>query len=173
MAGRTTPFLEGFSSTLVGDDVIEDAFEIDENYDESGPTQRAAPAPETRGAGPVMIVCGGRNYGVEREQSQFIHTALGSIRKPCLLVHGDATGVDRVADGWAEQNNVPICRVPANWARNGSKAGPLRNRVMATILKSFTLMGFQARVVAFPGGAGTASMIRIAESAGLEVLRFG
>ncbi len=51
----------------------------------------------------------------------------------------------------------------AKWETYGKAAGPIRNREM--------LLNLPALVVAFPGGKGTADMVRQAERAGIPVRR--
>lgn len=52
---------------------------------------------------------------------------------------------------------------PAKWKMYGRSAGAIRNAVM--------LSEFQPDiVVAFPGGRGTAHMVRIARAAGIDVI---
>ena len=47
------------------------------------------------------------------------------------VVTGGAQGVDSLAEAWARRNRVPVTVVPADWARHGRAAGPIRNRQMA------------------------------------------
>jgi len=51
---------------------------------------------------------------------------------------------------------------PADWSRHGKSAGPIRNRQML-------IEGRPDIVVAFPGGKGTANMIKQAVEAGVKV----
>jgi len=53
----------------------------------------------------------------------------------------------------------------ANWAELGRKAGPIRNQQMLD-------EGKPNLVVAFPGGRGTADIVRRARAAGIEVVEF-
>jgi len=55
---------------------------------------------------------------------------------------------------------------PAEWDKFGRRAGPLRNEQMLR-------EGKPDVVVAFPGGRGTAHMVRIAKEAGIDVLEIG
>ena len=60
-------------------------------------------------------------------------------------------------------NDVP-CRVyPADWKANAKAAGPIRNAEMLADFKPDT-------VIAFPGGRGTADMVRKAKAAGVRVI---
>ena len=71
-----------------------------------------------------------------------------------------------MAQEWAEARGVPCEVYLANWAELGRKAGPIRNQQMLD-------EGRPTLVVAFPGGRGTADMIRRARSAGVEVIEIG
>jgi predicted Rossmann fold nucleotide-binding protein DprA/Smf involved in DNA uptake len=46
------------------------------------------------------------------------------------VVSGCARGVDRLGERWAEENEIPVKKFPANW-KLGPKAGPIRNAQMA------------------------------------------
>lgn len=47
------------------------------------------------------------------------------------VVCGTARGADRCGEEWALHNTIPIKFFPANWERDGKRAGHDRNRVMA------------------------------------------
>ena len=55
---------------------------------------------------------------------------------------------------------------PAPWKRFGPSAGGIRNQQMLD-------EGKPDLVVAFPGGKGTADMVRRAENAGVKVIKVG
>lgn len=105
-----------------------------------------------------VLVCGGRSY----EDWKVISETLKAVG-PTVLIQGGAPGADRLAQKWAEHNGVPVVTYPANW-QAGKKGGPMRNAFMLADSRP-------DKVVAFPGGAGTADMIRRAEAAGLTVQR--
>lgn len=108
-----------------------------------------------------VLVCGGRDFTsyetIWRELDAF------HAKTPIsLLIHGDAKGADSLADLWANRRGVSRVKFPANWERDGKKAGPLRNQWMLDFMKP-------AAVVSFPGGRGTADMMKRARSAGVRV----
>ena len=108
----------------------------------------------------TVLVCGGRDY-TDRER---LYRLLSFNRtKIAMIVHGAAKGADTLADDWARANSVPCMRVPAEWEKFGKKAGFMRNEKMLSL-------GHPDLVVAFPGGAGTAMMVRLARNAGIRVL---
>jgi hypothetical protein len=80
-----------------------------------------------------------------------------------VLVHGAASGADAMAGRWAGANGVSVTTFPADWNRYGRSAGPRRNQAMVDSEPDL--------VVAFPGGRGTADMVRRAEAAGIRVLK--
>lgn len=43
------------------------------------------------------------------------------------VVSGGATGADTLGEEWANLHAIPVKRFPADWARHGKKAGPIRN----------------------------------------------
>lgn len=109
-----------------------------------------------------VLVTGGRNYN----DFSAVRRALDAIRKDsgiAQLIHGGATGADAMAAEWADFYGVEAVCVPADWKQHGPAAGPIRNRAMLTYQPDV--------VVAFPGGRGTADMIRQAERAGIRIQR--
>lgn len=109
-----------------------------------------------------VLVCGGRDYRDARRLRD-IMDALHAKRPIALLIHGDALGADLLAEAWADARGVALRAYPAEWKKHGKGAGPIRNRQMLT-------EGRPDLVVAFPGGRGTADMVRQAEAAGVKVL---
>lgn len=110
-----------------------------------------------------LLVCGGRDYSDRRT----LFTTLDRIdleRGPFdLLIHGNARGADEIADSWARSHNITVVAVLPDWQRYGKTAGPVRNRKMITAHAPDL-------VIAFPGGKGTANMIKLARDAGIEVI---
>lgn len=111
-----------------------------------------------------VLVCGGRDY----TDSAFVDFVLDTIhaRKPItLIIHGCANGADTFAGQWAEvrAGDVTSFGVPADWKKHGSRAGPVRNRLMLEL-------GKPDLVIAFEGGAGTRDMTTAAVAAGVKVL---
>ena len=110
-----------------------------------------------------VLVCGGRNYNRRRT----VYVSLdGLAPKPTVIIHGDYYGADDLAKGWANLRGVPEAPFPADWQTHGRAAGPIRNQQMID-------EGKPDLVVAFPGGTGTADMIRRAKAAGIRVIEVG
>lgn len=109
-----------------------------------------------------VLVCGGRDY-----QDEFrLHSFLDEFRlenEVDLIIEGGAKGADSFARNWADMYYIPCLEHPANWPRDGKSAGPIRNSAMLRLYKPHV-------VIAFPGGKGTAHMVRIAKEAGVKVI---
>jgi hypothetical protein len=113
----------------------------------------------------ALLVCGGRSY----DDLGQVHALLDRLLEdaPGLrLIHGGGRGADSLADAWAALRGVPCDVYPADWSK-GRRAGPLRNEQMLERLRTET----SPLVVAFPGGAGTADMVRRATAAGIRVVQ--
>ncbi len=78
------------------------------------------------------------------------------------LIHGAAPGADTLAAGWAFDMGITVVACHADWTKHGRAAGPIRNGEM--------LKREPDLVVAFPGGRGTANMVRQAKAAGVRVV---
>lgn len=107
-----------------------------------------------------VIVCGGRDY----TDLARVFDVLGAKRPHITaLAHGGAAGADLCAGAWATAADVPCHVYRADWRQHGKGAGPIRNQLMLDDFKPDA-------VIAFPGGRGTADMVRRAKSAGVRVV---
>lgn len=109
-----------------------------------------------------VLVCGGRDYW-DRERLFSILDVAHSANPIVLLIHGGASGADDLAGQWAKLTGIPQKPYPADWKIEGKSAGPKRNQRMLDD-------GKPHMVIAFPGGAGTADMIRRAKKAKVPVV---
>lgn len=110
-----------------------------------------------------IIVCGGRDFA----DGSYVWNRLGEIDDSegiAAVAHGGATGADSEAGAWARQSRKPVQVYQARWRQEGKAAGPLRNQRMLDDFKPDA-------VVAFPGGRGTADMVRRACDAGVRVIK--
>jgi hypothetical protein len=82
---------------------------------------------------------------------------------PDIVVHGDCRGADRLAEDWGKFHKKDVRPYPANWLEYGRFAGPLRNAEMLAKEKPDL-------VIAFPGGTGTANMVKLAREARVKVM---
>lgn len=108
-----------------------------------------------------LLVCGGRDYS----NAKNVHAVLDRVhaKHPELIViAGGAPGADTWAVHWAEVRGVHYAEVPAHWDTYKKKAGYLRNAAMLALQPQ--------ACVAFPGGPGTAMMVKLCREAGIPVM---
>lgn len=108
-----------------------------------------------------VLVTGGRDFSDRKLLFETLDR-LHSTHVFSVLIHGDASGADRLAGEWAAAAGVRVEAHPAEWKKHGRAAGPIRNSMM--------LEEKPGLVIAFPGGKGTADMVRKAKAAGLTVV---
>jgi len=104
-----------------------------------------------------VLVCGGRDYKDVMKMAGVLYDIYIT-----LIIEGGADGADTLARKWAERNEIPHLEFPAQWKKLGPKAGPIRNQQMLD-------EGKPDMVIAFPGGKGTAHMVKIAQEANIPV----
>jgi YspA, cpYpsA-related SLOG family len=107
-----------------------------------------------------VLVTGGRDFS-NRELLFEILDRLHAAHTFTVLIHGDANGADRLAGEWGVARGVTVEAHPADWKKHGRAAGPIRNQKM--LEENLDL------VVAFPGGRGTADMVRKARKTEIDV----
>jgi len=115
-----------------------------------------------------VLVCGGRDFFDYAKLCETLDGLLNSNSDPLpppeiVIIHGCAPGADLMADKWAVNRYVMVEEYPADWKMHGPAAGPIRNQRMLD-------EGKPDIVVAFPGGRGTADMVRRAKAAGVRVI---
>jgi len=110
-----------------------------------------------------VLVCGGRDYR-KYDYLKTVLSALQVVEAPfSCIMHGAATGADTMAGTYAARHNILVEEYRADWKGHGTAAGPIRNKQMLE-------EGKPDLVVAFPGGSGTAHMVKIAKAAGVRVI---
>lgn len=109
-------------------------------------------------------VCGGRGYWDRAIVSEaMLNTVRDFAGDMVIIVHGAARGADTLAGEEARKMRLHVIPVQALWAVYAKRAGIIRNGIIAALPLR--------RLLAFPGGVGTADMVRRAEAAGIEVVR--
>lgn len=112
-----------------------------------------------------VLVCGGRAYADRGELQRRLNALLSRHRALCI-VEGGAQGADALAREWAIATGADLHQYEADWKRHGKAAGPIRNQRMLDESKPDL-------VLAFPGGKGTADMVRRARAARVPVMEIG
>ena len=114
----------------------------------------------------VIAAGGGRDLAWPQQRVAAELLARSGGRLVHLLLHGGARGADAAIGRAAQQLGWSALVMPAQWQLHGRAAGPIRNRELLeqAIAKAeaHTSPGSLASVlvVAFPGGPGTASLVR-------------
>jgi len=111
----------------------------------------------------IVLVCGGRAY-FDRARVFEVLDRIHADEPITRLVDGAAPGADSLGHRWAVERRVPTSRYRAAWTRYGLAAGGIRNRRMYLASKPDL-------VVAFPGGSGTADMVKVARAGGTRIVR--
>lgn len=109
-----------------------------------------------------VLVCGGRDFN----QREFLFKKLDEIHSEkniSMIIHGCARGADTMAKEWADKRQIPHLGFPADWKSFRNAAGPIRNSLMLS-------EGRPDLVVSFPGGTGTADMVKKTRKAGVPVI---
>lgn len=128
----------------------------------------------------TILVCGGRDFSSYKTVERVLDILVQRFDKNDLtIIEGGAPGADRMAGMWALRRGIwhasyrakwedlshpdAAIRIRANGSRYDAMAGHRRNQQMLD-------EGKPDLVVAFPGGTGTADMVRLAKRAGVEVI---
>lgn len=116
-----------------------------------------------------VLVCGGREFDDFELLKETLDPLFWQPGQDAFWIFGDAKGADFLTRVWLKTMYKKGCagkyykEFKADWKRLGPSAGPLRN---AQMLEE----GKPDLVVAFPGGPGTANMVKLAKEAGIKVI---
>jgi hypothetical protein len=118
-----------------------------------------------------VLVCGGREFDdwdlLNHTLYELFDSGLRDLTEPFVIIQGGAKGADFLGRVWGKykaiEYPVEVIEYPADWKQYGKAAGSIRNKQMLD-------KGNPDLVVAFPGGTGTADMVRRAKKAGVEVV---
>ena len=114
----------------------------------------------------VIAAGGGRDLAWPQQRVAAELLTRSGGRLVHLVLHGGARGADAAIGRAANQLGWSSAVMPAQWERHGRAAGPIRNRelleqaITRAIAHSSPSCQVSVLVVAFPGGAGTASLVR-------------
>lgn len=112
-----------------------------------------------------VLVCGGRNYADYKAVASELDY-YRNLFHHLVVIQGGASGADRLARQWCATSYIDYHNFPADWKHHGRAAGPIRNAQMIA-------EGKPDVVIAFPGGRGTADMVRQARAAGIPIVFAG
>ena len=114
-----------------------------------------------------VLVCGGREFDDWNLLDSTLLSQLdGKDFSSVYIIEGEAKGADFLARVWAKYRGIPnknVLRFYPDWKKYGYHAGHTRNQQMLD-------EGKPDLVIAFPGGTGTADMVRRSKEFGVKVL---
>lgn len=112
-----------------------------------------------------IVVCGGRTFGQTEGEVSAVREFLRQLNhRRCMIIHGNQDGLDKTAAKLAKQMSFPVANFDAHWRQDGGLAGPGRNARMLDVAEPHVVVGF-------PGGRGTANMLRQATERDIPVVR--
>ncbi len=119
-----------------------------------------------------ILITGSRDLAdASLMREALLHALSLADNQPLTVVHGDCRGADRLAVAVGRQclpSDTVFEAHPADWAKHGKAAGPIRNRQMvelgASVVLAFYISEWPSR--------GTTSCVNLARQAGLPVLEF-
>lgn len=126
-----------------------------------------------------VIVCGGRHYYDEVRLYQVLDAARERLGLS-FVIEGGASGAAELARSWRLHRGVPGETYKANWGNIWRSGAVVRRRgdgtqydALAGHVRNQRMIdeGRPDLVIAFPGGRGTADMVRRAEAAGIRVIK--
>lgn len=104
-----------------------------------------------------ILVTGGRDYQDKERVESELHALMQEHAPITHVITGAAQGADYLATAWAAKVGIQVVECIANWHKHKKAAGAIRNSAMLELLADGDM------VVAFPGGRGTADMVRKAK----------
>jgi hypothetical protein len=116
----------------------------------------------------VVVVTGGREC--TGEVAHLVRRTL-EARRPDLVIVGADFGVALEARAWCRSADCGMRVFNVEWVKHPkiSQAVTARNAAMVTTAIVCAAAGCVVEVLAFPGGIGTADMVRQSRAAGLRV----
>jgi len=106
------------------------------------------------------IICGGRDFIPNNDHKLWLVETIQLLNVKCIIC-GMAKGADMFGYQIAKELNLPVMEYRAEWEKHGKAAGYLRNYKMAEVADL---------CIAFKGGNGTKSMIKISKDKNIPVI---
>ena len=115
-----------------------------------------------------MIIAGGRDfidYSLLQKAVIYVLEKEGVNSAELTIISGAARGADRLGERYANEHNIKLVQMPADWTNLGKSAGYVRNTEMAKYA------GKEGILLAFWDGfsKGTKHMIDTAKTYDLKV----
>ena len=81
-----------------------------------------------------LIVAGSRKFNDDfllKCKIEWFLRYLETTIEGTIIISGTARGADQLGEKYAEENNMEVIRMPADWNKLGKRAGYVRNQEMA------------------------------------------
>ena len=114
---------------------------------------------------PRILITGDRGW----TNVEVIQLAIKALPPDAIVIHGAASGADTLAATIATSYGLATMAFPAQWARFGKRAGPIRNQRMLDEGKPDFVVAFHNYL---PGSKGTRDMVTKARLALIPVQLF-
>lgn len=124
-----------------------------------------------------VLVCGGRNY-YNKARVAAVLAAVDAKYPIDAVIQGAATGADEPAAHWGWDNKRRVCSFAADWDDIERPGAVIRTRrdgkkydVLAGHHRNTRMLeeGKPDCAIAFPGGSGTADMVKKIKAAGIPI----
>jgi hypothetical protein len=114
-----------------------------------------------------ILVCGSRNWSSRFYIAKLLDRCK-QVYGDFTLIHGNCRGADKIAGDYAANTlELVTVAVPAKWAEQGRRAGPLRNTRMLKQGRPDLVLAFHNNVST---SKGTGDMVRQANEANVPVV---
>lgn len=112
-----------------------------------------------------VLVCGDRHW----TDKDAIRSRLSKLQDAGYdtVIEGEALGADSIARDEARELGMAVLSFPANWAKYGRAAGPIRNKQMLDEGKPNLVLAFHGNI---KESKGTKNMLIQAESQGIQTI---
>lgn len=113
-----------------------------------------------------LLICGSRSWDDYPIILRALRAIIDAHGRPELVIHGAARGADTFGGAAAGFLGIQVREFPADWAKDGRAAGPIRNHRMLHFGEPTHLLAFAPT---FAVWSGTMHMMTIADNADVQM----
>lgn len=118
-----------------------------------------------------LIIAGGRDYLLTQGDYAKLDT-IHREHRVIQVVSGRAPGADTCGELWAKRNHIPVQPFPAKWRKPGPTDGAEVVDYEAGKARNTEMANYATALAAFPGGTGTADMLKKAHARDLKIFNY-
>jgi hypothetical protein len=112
--------------------------------------------------GETWLICRGRKFTDDVLFNDEMDRLVAMCGLPSRVVHGITSSADAMVPRWGERYGLEVIGQHYDWRESDESLGAIRNQSMLDLYKPHC-------VIAFPGGEGTADMVRLAKDRGARI----